>query len=119
VTTDGRLPSAKERDGARTVALDPEVASVAAVVRALPDPDELEGGTLVILPAEAGGRRSLARTVLAAFGRTRTISRALRCTALVARGYVDVGAGVDPDTRADLAWGYVPVADDKAATEPC
>jgi hypothetical protein len=109
----GRIPSAKEREKARTVTLDPDVASVDAVMTKLPDPDELEGGTLVLLPADAGGRRSLARTVLAAFGRTRTIPRALRCSALVARGYVDVGAGVDPDTRSDLAWGYVPTERDR------
>jgi hypothetical protein len=37
--------------------------------------------------------------------RTATVSRATRCTVLVARGYVSVGAGVDAATGADLAWG--------------
>ena len=37
--------------------------------------------------------------------RTAPVSRAARCTVLVARGYVGVGAGVDEATGADLAWG--------------
>ena len=48
------------------------------------------------------------RSVLGALGRKRGVSRAARCTALVARGYMRVGAGTDPDTDADLCWGYAP-----------
>jgi hypothetical protein len=75
----------------------------------LPDPAELPPGTMVVVLGEIAAARSLARSVLAVFGRVRSVSRALRCTALVARGYVDVGAGED-ETRADLAWGFVPPA---------
>jgi hypothetical protein len=53
--------------------------------------------------APGGG---FARTVLAILGRARTVPRAVRCSALVARGYVRVGAAED-DRRVDLAWGYV------------
>ena len=48
------------------------------------------------------------RSVLGALGRKEKVSRAARCTALVVRGYIRVGAGTDPDTDADLAWGYAP-----------
>jgi hypothetical protein len=51
---------------------------------------------------------SLATRLLAALGRGRTVSRALRASALVAQGYVRVAAGVDKETRADLVWGYGP-----------
>jgi hypothetical protein len=96
------LPPAKDRAGAKVVSLE-----------SLPDPDALEPGTLVLVDAHARTtERSLMRSVLGALGRKEKVSRAARCTALVARGYLRVGAGIDPDTDADLAWGYV-------ATEPC
>lgn len=108
------LPPSEERANAKTVALGPsEIDDVGAAARALPDPAGLEAGTLVVVTSELREPRSIARSVLAALGRTKTVPRAIRCSALVARGYVRVGAGTDPDTRADVAWGYVPV------TEPC
>jgi hypothetical protein len=107
----GRLPPAGDRAAARVVPLPAEgdLGSVAAVARALPDPAELAPGTLVLVPSARGGRggRSLARSVLTALGLRSPVARALRCSALVARGYVDVGAGED-EAREDLAWGYVP-----------
>jgi hypothetical protein len=97
------LPSSKDRATAKVVSLD-----------SLPDPNGLEPGTLVLVRDEARTtERSLVRSVLGALGRKERVSRASRCTALVARGYVRVGAGTDPDTDADLCWGYCPV------TEPC
>jgi hypothetical protein len=48
--------------------------------------------------------------LLSAIGRGRTVGRAERCSALLARGYVRIGAGVDPKTRNDLAWGHAPPA---------
>jgi hypothetical protein len=95
------LPPATERANAKTVSLD-----------ALPDPASLEPGTLVIVNDETRGGRSLVKSVLGALGRKQTVSRAARCTALLSRGYIRVGAGIDSDTDADLCWGYV-------ATEPC
>jgi hypothetical protein len=92
------LPPAADRAGAKVVSLD-----------ALPDPDALEPGTLVLIDnAARTTERSLVRSVLGALGRKEKVSRAARCPALVNRGYIRVGAGTDPDTDADLAWGYVP-----------
>jgi hypothetical protein len=73
----------------------------------LPDPSELPPASLVVVTGELGGRRSLARSVLAVFGRDKPVSRALRCSALVARGYVGIGAAQD-EAGGDLAWGYTP-----------
>ena len=68
---------------------------------------EVGPGFVVILSGEIASPRSLARSVLALLGHKKTVRRAERCSALVLRGYVDVGAAED-DTGADLAWGYVP-----------
>jgi len=116
--TAARAPSADARAAATTIALrDDDATSVAAVMAKLPDPASLSPGALVIVPGEVvSGARSLARSVLAVFGRTKTVTRARRCSALVARGYVDVGAAED-ETRADLAWGYVPKASGSSSSE--
>ena len=115
------LPPLSARQKATTVTLGPaDAEDVAAAARALPDPADLDEGALVLVNGEPGGARSLGVRVLAAFGRNKTVPRAIRCSALVARGYVRVGAGTDPDTRADVAWGYVPApaAATTDATEP-
>jgi hypothetical protein len=110
VITAARVPSAAARAAAVTVTITEEaVSSVEAIAAQLPDPATLPGGTLVIVPAEVSGSRSLARSVLAVFGRTKTVTRARRCSALLARGYVDIGAGDDAN-RADLAWAKTPSA---------
>jgi hypothetical protein len=66
----------------------------------IPQATELPQATRVfVLGVAARGRGAigwLARAI--------RIPRATRCTALVARGYVEVGAGAD-DTGSDLAWG--------------
>jgi hypothetical protein len=96
---------------AYAVALGPaDVIDVATVARALPDPDALPAGTLLLVLPNVVGAPSLAGRFLAAMGRGPTASRALRATALVARGYVRVAAGVDRESngsKADLVWGYV------------
>jgi hypothetical protein len=102
-----KAPSAAERANATIVAT-ASMTSVDDVLVALPDPDTLAPSTLVVLPAEA---RSFARSLLSLLGRKAGAARAARCSALVARGYVDVGAACT-DAGEDLAWGYVP-------TEPC
>lgn len=92
---------------AYAVALGPaDAADVAALARALPDPDALSPGTLVVILPDVFDPPSFGRRVLAALGRGRTVSRALRASALVTRGYVRVAAGVDRETHADLVWGY-------------
>ncbi|AKV02411.1 hypothetical protein AKJ09_09074 [Labilithrix luteola] len=78
------------------------------VARALPDVTSVESGALVVLLPQIVPPPSLAVRVLVALGRGRTVSRALRCSALLAKGYTRIGAGIDPDTRADLVWGYAP-----------
>jgi hypothetical protein len=101
-----RLPSPSERSGARVIALR-EGSSVAAVMAALPDPADLPPGTLVVVAGNLDTPGGFARSVLAVFGRSKTVPRAHRCSALVARGYVDVGAASD-EARSDLAWGRTP-----------
>lgn len=90
------------------VALGDDAQDVASVARVLPDPASLDEGTLVVVLPQIAPPPSLAVRVLVALGRGRTVSRALRCSALLARGYTRIGAGIDPDTRADLVWGYAP-----------
>ncbi|MBX3211834.1 MAG: hypothetical protein KF850_07365 [Labilithrix sp.] len=114
-----RAPEAAARATAKTVALgEAEAASVASIAAALPDPASLTPGTLVVVPGALQAERArgplalgrtLARSVLSVLGRPQTVTRARRCSALVARGYVDVGAAED-ELRADLAWGYAPPA---------
>lgn len=94
---------------ATTVVLEEaDAASVETAAAALPDPAALSPGTLLLVPSGVkSARSSLARSVLAAFGRAKTAPRSVRCTALVVRGYVEVGAGDDAE-HADLAWGRAP-----------
>jgi hypothetical protein len=92
---------------AYAVALGPaDIVDVTTVARALPDPDVLPTGTLVVVLPHVLDAPSLTSGFLAALGRGRTVSRALRSTALVARGYVRVAAGIDRESRSDLVWGY-------------
>lgn len=81
--------------------------AVADVVRALPDPETLAPGTQVLVPETAPRAGRLAR-FFGALGGGGGVTRSLRCSALVARGYVDVGAAFDDATRTDVAWGFVP-----------
>jgi hypothetical protein len=95
---------------AYAVALGPkDAADASSVARALPDPESLPGGTLVFVLPQVVDVPSFAGRFLAAFGRGPTVSRAFRATALVARGYVRVGAGLDRETRSDLVWGFSPL----------
>lgn len=104
------LLSPEARKGATTIELtEAEAQSVESIRAALPDPTTLPARTLVIMPATLRTPRSLARSVLAVLGRSKTIACAPRCTALVAAGYVDVGAASDgKDDKSNLAWGYAP-----------
>jgi hypothetical protein len=81
-----------------------DLRSVPSVAAQVPLASELAGGTLVVLLPTASQRRSLLRWFAAAVA----IPRAVRCSALLARGYVDIGAGTDQATGADLAWGSAP-----------
>lgn len=79
---------------------------VETIGRVLPDPETLPEGTLVVVLPEVNDVPSLRSRVLKIFGRKRIVSRALRASALVARGYVRVAAGRERTTHRDLVWGY-------------
>jgi hypothetical protein len=75
--------------------------NVAAVAAQIPDglaPDAL----VIVMPHEAR-----AAGLLAKLRPARQIPRDLRCSALLARGFVRIGAASDPKSGADLVWGYV------------
>jgi hypothetical protein len=73
------------------------------VVAQLPDPAALVPGQLVlVLPRGAPKSAWLGRLP----GTRSWAAVAVRASALLARGYVGIGAGVDPKTRMDLVWGY-------------
>lgn len=78
--------------------VDPE--DFAALAAQLPLASTLPPRTVVAVPAVAVCRRRFLRGVLG--DRKVPVSRATRCTALLVRGYVDVGAD------AEAAWGYSP-----------
>jgi hypothetical protein len=91
-----------------------EEADLASLARALPDPDDLPPGTLVFVLPGVAVPASFASRVLAVLGRAPTVTRELRATALVARGYVRVAAGLDRASRSDLVWGYAPARLDRS-----
>jgi hypothetical protein len=98
-----RAPAATE-DCVRVALNEAEATSVASIALSLPDPDALGPRTLVLVAGTIAAPPSIARSVLAILGRTRKIPSANRCSALVARGFVDVGASAD----GDVVWGYSP-----------
>ena len=73
------------------------------IANELPSPETLTAGALVVLlpTASTGGLRAL-------FLASKPASRASRAGALLARGYVALGACVDPHTKIDLVWGRAP-----------
>jgi hypothetical protein len=72
------------------------------VARQLPHSTELAAGSVLFVLGAAQRGRGVLRWLGM---RTLPVGRAARCTALVARGYSDVGASADPSTKADIAWG--------------
>ncbi len=90
-----------------------EALDIKNLADALPDPDALEAATLVFVLPYVATAPSLVSRLFATFGvdQRPKVSRELRASALVARGFVRVGAGTDPATRLDLAWGYAPDED--------
>jgi len=81
------------------------VLSVVEVAGQLPDPTTLASGTLVMVLAHAETETGTLGRLFG--GGKRDIPRALRCSALLAKGYTRIGAGADTD-RTDLAWGFSP-----------
>jgi len=90
-----------------TIKLPPEATTIAQIAEAIPDPDTLAPRTPVaVMPSGA----SFVKRLLGA----KPISRAHRCSALLSRGYVDIEAFVDEETKADLAIGF-----SSSSTELC
>jgi hypothetical protein len=88
------------------VRVDPKHKDVHAVAEALPDPASLAPGTPIYVLAEAAASGGFFGA-LGAFG-GRKLDRATRSGALLARGYVDLGAEVDAASQLDLVFGRVP-----------
>jgi hypothetical protein len=74
----------------------------ADVAAQIPHATDLPHTTAVFVFGAAARNRGVFRWLV----RPVKISRAARCTALVARGYVAVGSGTDHASGADLAWGF-------------
>ena len=83
-----------------------DASSPAAIARILPEPSTLEPGTLVVVLPNVIEPPSLTSRLRSAFGRGPVAPRAVRASALVSRGYINVAAGLDPASRSDLVWGY-------------
>lgn len=99
-----RLP-ADAGDAVRVTVTEGDARDASTLAAALPDPSSLPPGTRVIVAADAASSRSFAGRLFATLARTQGIPRVVRCTALLLRGYDEVGGGLDPETSADLAWG--------------
>lgn len=74
----------------------------ASVAAQIPHASDLPESTLVCVLGAAARRGGVTRCLQ----RTLQIPLFARCTALVARGYVGVGAGIDDAGSNDLAWGF-------------
>ena len=74
----------------------------------IPEASELAPGTMVAVAGELESDRSrgLLRRIASMAPRPQ-VHRAMRCTGLLARGYVRIAAGADAH-GADWAWGYAP-----------
>jgi hypothetical protein len=75
------------------------------VAEQLPSPESLDPGQLVVvLPHGAPSEQWLGRLL----AKRAWASPAVRATALLARGYVQIGAFTDLKRREDVVWGYAP-----------
>jgi hypothetical protein len=77
---------------------------IPTVIAQLPAPEDLAKGTLVVVHASGRARPNLVLRWL--LPKRREVHAAVRCTALLARGYRNVGSAVDPKTGERIAWGY-------------
>ncbi len=69
----------------------------------VPEASSLPAGTWVVVLPEAARGKGL----LSAFSR-KPIARAVRAGALLLRGYVEIGAELDPKSKMDLVFGRSP-----------
>jgi hypothetical protein len=87
-------------------ATDGDLERVESIVTQIPRANSLAPGSPLVV---FGSATSEARSWRRLFGAHRVaVTRAARCSAMLARGYVDIGAGVDDRSGADLAWGWTP-----------
>jgi hypothetical protein len=94
-------------DGAGDVAVLLETAAegggnLADIVAQLPEVSSLAASATIVVLGEAARRASSWRRWIGS--RTVTVPRSLRCTALLVRGYVDIGAATW-EGKDDLVWG--------------
>jgi hypothetical protein len=84
---------------------------VAVIVAQLPDPSDLRKGALVIV-RETGPRpkgfRGLLASVTTLFSKPPKAHPAVRCTALLARGYREISAAHDRRSGEDVVWATGP-----------
>ncbi len=83
-----------------------DLSTVGAVVAQVPECGGLPHRTLVVLLGQAGRGGGTWRRLVRM--NVTPVSRAARCSALLVRGYVDIGAGTDDGTARDLVWGWSP-----------
>jgi hypothetical protein len=91
---------------AATLVLLDRTEDASAIASSLPDPASLPAGALVIVAGDSLARRGFFAKLLAG-GAADGMTRHARATALLARGYTRIGAGVDAASGLDLVWGYV------------
>jgi hypothetical protein len=93
-------------------ATDDDMQDAAAVARQLPDPASLPASTPVLVLGAAIRRAAWPRRWFVSSHVP--VDRATRCAALLARGYVGIGALVDRSTRADIVYATAPDEPDEA-----
>lgn len=76
---------------------------IAEVISQLPEIASMTPGAEVVISARISSSAGLFARV---FGRKKSVSRAVRCSALLARGFVDIAAAGEGDD--DLVWGFAP-----------
>jgi hypothetical protein len=72
-------------------------------VAQVPEAASLPPGTLVVVLGTDAGAGLFGRLFQ---GRRAVVARAVRGSALLARGYTRLGGGVDATSRLDLVWGF-------------
>lgn len=77
--------------------------AIAEVISQLPEVGSMKPGTQVVILARSTPPTGLFARV---FGRKKGVPRAVRCSALLARGFVNIAAAGEGDD--DLVWGFAP-----------
>jgi hypothetical protein len=87
-------------------ATEEDLERVESIVTQIPRATSLAPGSPLVVFGSATYEAPSWRRLFGA-GRV-AVTRAARCSAMLARGYVDIGGGVDDQSGADLAWGWTP-----------